>query len=178
MSKPEANLGRGKQFDELTSNSKNIHWFVIWCVTEKRKLSCVWSSISWLNHNGNFYFLLLIAFPSKPTLLNEVQARELEQLKDKNINFTQLMFTSNPLSLWQELFELKNDQCIPFAREKESLPLHPRIDPRRKVCMVRESGGSVPYQMGDCCRTLYRVQSEEEPQVWPEHWSEKGQQQL
>ena len=96
-------FGRGKQFDELTSNSKNIHWFAIWCVTEKRKLSCVWSSISWLNHNGNFYFLLLIAFPSKPTLLNEVQARELEQLKDKNINFTQLMFTSNPLSLWQEL---------------------------------------------------------------------------
>ena len=138
MSKPEANFGEGKQFDELTSNSKNIHWFFILCVPEKRKLSCVWSSISWLNHNGNFYFLLLIAFLSKPTLLNVVQAHELEQIKEENINFTQLMFTSNPLSLWQELFESKNDQCILFAREKEwSVPLHPRIDPRRKVCMVR-----------------------------------------
>ena len=108
MSKLDANFGGGKQFVELTSNSRNIHWFAILCVTEKRKLSCVWSSISWLNHNRNFYFLLLIAVLSKPTLFKTVQARELELPKDENINLTHLMFTSSSLSLWQELFELKN----------------------------------------------------------------------
>ena len=120
MSKQDANFGGGKQSVELTSNSRNFYWFAILCVTEKRKLSCVWSSISWLNHNRNFYFLLLIAVLSKPTLLNTVQARELEPPKDENINFTHLMFTSSYLSLWQELFELKiNDYCILFIREKE-----------------------------------------------------------
>ena len=39
MSKLAANFGGGKQFNKLTSNSTNI------CVAQKRRLSCVCSSI-------------------------------------------------------------------------------------------------------------------------------------
>ena len=76
MSKLAANFGGGKQFNKLTSNSTNI------CVAQKRRLSCVCSSIPWLNQNGNFYFLRFISFLSKPTLFKKVP-------KDENINFTQ-----------------------------------------------------------------------------------------
>ena len=64
MSKPEANFGEGKQFDELTSNSKNIHWFFILCPREKETLLCLVLYIL-IESQREFLFPTVNCFPIK-----------------------------------------------------------------------------------------------------------------
>ena len=75
MSKLAENFEGGKQFNEPTSNSTNT------CHREKKTLSFL-LLYTLVESERDIYFLQLISFLSKSTLLNKV-------LKDENINFAQ-----------------------------------------------------------------------------------------